>query len=653
MKFFLLLVLAGCPVALRAQNAPLTLYTDPQARYELSLPAGWQLRTNADEGQAIFAPDSTSSPVVVTLVAQPLPESRKKLKLTIHGWQDSLWRRIRRLPNAQVRYLSQQDYGTYDELRYDYSYTSAPNAGRTHLVGRKVWRGGSEYRIEYRAPTAQDGRYLSQGRLVVESFAFAGMAPADGRPSAEQCDNKMYGIAAYRFADGQWQDDCRTIHEFSLADPTARPRAHRRVLPFQSYALAKGFDNCLYAVPSAPTDTPVYVYRYNPATRRGGYTTWQLPAQGPETGWISASTDEAGNLYFLTGDANRLVRVSPGTGSVKLLWKADPTQQAPYYPAISFPHAGTHGNFCLDDAHTLYMVYSTDGALLRVDMSTRRAHPDLLPLDGLPQRGGYSDVLLQNDRQGRRRIYLAGPKAIYQLDPNQPKARILRRGTYTDLAGCNLFRREPNVVPTPLPPTTASWRGRVLDAATSLPLPQAQLRVGPAGSEQAVPLTSQAAFAYPAQPGQAYAYHAQLTGYLATDSTWMAAPGPLVRDILLQPLTVGTTLPLTNVQFEQGRAVLLPGSTTALDRLVRLMTDNPQLTIELRGHTDNVGPPEKNVLLSEQRVGAVKAYLVGHGIAEGRITGLGLGGTQPIASNEQEATRKLNRRVEFQVTGVR
>ena len=125
-----------------------------------------------------------------------------------------------------------------------------------------------------------------------------------------------------------------------------------------------------------------------------------------------------------------------------------------------------------------------------------------------------------------------------------------------------------------------------------------------------------------------------------------------MRDVLLRPLAVGETLPLAQVQFEQSKAVLLPTSYPALGRLVRLLVDNPGLHIELRGHTDNVGPAEKNVILSDQRVSAVMAYLVGHGVEAPRITGLGLGGAEPIASNEQEATRRLNRRVEFRITGL-
>jgi len=660
MIVILLLALLLCPVALHAQEAPTRTFADDQARYELRYPATWQLRS--DDPETLFLPPG--SDVAVSLIESAAPTNSEGCRLS-PSKQDTLWRRrIRRLPEARVQAFERLSRGSYDELRYDYQYGAAA-VGRTHVLGRQLRRGSRVFRIEYRGPSRDDGRFLAAGQQVVESFRFAqppppaaksGTAPTVPTPAPAAggatagCDDKLYGIAAYRFYDGQWQDDCRTIHEFSLSDITARPKVHLRALPFQSYALAKGFDNCLYSVPSAPTDRPEYVYRYDPATRKGAYTTWRLPAQGFETGWISASTDIKGNLYFLTGDANRLAVVNPGTGSVKLIWASDPTQQAPYFPAIGFVGAGTHGNFCVDETGTVYMVYSTDGALLRVSLKTGRAAPDLLPIDKLPRRGGYSDVLIQNDAEGRRSIYLAGPKALYKVDPVRRQARLLRRGTYTDLAGCNLFR------PSSTPPGVAAvstWQGRVLDATTRQALPQAQLRVGPVGAQQPMPLSAQAGFAYSVSPGGKQALHAQLTGYLATDTAWIAAPGRTERDVLLRPLTVGATLPLKNVQFEQGEAVLLRSSYPALDRLLALLSENPTMTIELRGHTDNVGPPEKNVQLSQQRVRAVKAYLVRRGIAGSRITGIGLGGTQPMASNEQEDTRRLNRRVEFKVTGLK
>ncbi len=656
MKVFLTLVLAMYAAVLRAQQAPLSaVYTDAHAHYQLTYPRTWQLRKSVAGAEAAFYAPATGRPVpaVATLAVTTLPDAKKDLRLTTNGGLDSVWHRVQRLRNAQVLRIDQRDYGDYDEVRYDYTYAaSAAGPGRTHVLGRQVWRGGYEFRTEYRAETSQDGAFLFDGQRLVDSFAFTANALPSRRYADQQCDDKLYGIAATRRVDDQLLDDCRTIHEFSTNDLTARPVVHRRALPFQSYALAKGFDNCLYSVTKAPTDTPEFVYRYNPATRQGRYTTWQLPAQGPENSWISAATDDQGYLYFLTSDADQLVKVSPYDGTVTVLWATDPLRKAPFYPAIGFPGAGTHGNFCLDDAHVLYSVYSTDGALLKIDLNTQRPYPDLMPLDGLPRRGGYSDLLMQNDEAGRRRLYLAGPTAVYKVDLARHRASLVRRGTYTDLAGCNLFRIVPHPAPAPPPPTTTQWRGRVLNAATLQPLPQARLRLGPAGAEKVARLTPQGTFSYSGTAGRAYACHVQLAGYLATDSLWTAAPGPYVRDILLRPLAVGTTLRLDNVQFEQGAAVLLAPSFPALDQLVTLLTANPRMTIELRGHTDNVGPPEKNVVLSEQRVAAVKAYLVGHGVAETRISGTGFGGTQPLASNEQEVTRKLNRRVEFRVTGL-
>lgn len=120
----------------------------------------------------------------------------------------------------------------------------------------------------------------------------------------------------------------------------------------------------------------------------------------------------------------------------------------------------------------------------------------------------------------------------------------------------------------------------------------------------------------------------------------------------LQPIELGTTVNLRNVLFEQGKTMLLPQSYTELDVVVSFLKANPSVKIELAGHTDNRGIPAQNVKLSQARVDKVKAYLVEKGIDKKRITGKGYGGTKPIASNESEETRQLNRRVEFVVKKV-
>lgn len=153
--------------------------------------------------------------------------------------------------------------------------------------------------------------------------------------------------------------------------------------------------------------------------------------------------------------------------------------------------------------------------------------------------------------------------------------------------------------------------------------------------------------------GTAFTYETKLAGYVPANGTLTLPAAGLKQDILLEPLKVGATVKLDNINFVKGLFDLLPASFAALDKLVQLMQQYPAMTIGLRGHTDNTGDaqnPRPNQVLSEQRVAEVKKYLASHGIAERRIGGKGFGGSQPIASNNQEFTRKLNRRVEFKIT---
>ncbi len=118
----------------------------------------------------------------------------------------------------------------------------------------------------------------------------------------------------------------------------------------------------------------------------------------------------------------------------------------------------------------------------------------------------------------------------------------------------------------------------------------------------------------------------------------------------LQPAEVGVTVNLKNVLFQQSTANLLPESFPELDVVYDMMKANPNMQIFLGGHTDNRGQHYLNVRLSQSRVEAVKDYLVKKGIQPERITGQGFGGIRPIADNDAEDTRKLNRRVEFTIT---
>lgn len=151
--------------------------------------------------------------------------------------------------------------------------------------------------------------------------------------------------------------------------------------------------------------------------------------------------------------------------------------------------------------------------------------------------------------------------------------------------------------------------------------------------------------------GQQYLFSATAKGFMGyTDVLDLSlADGsiPIVRDIELSRIEVGKTVTLNKIIFKQGTPEMMPTSYDELDKLVIMMKENARMEIELSGHTDNQGNALMNVQLSEERVKAVKDYLIAKGIDKKRIGGKGYGGSKPIASNVTETSRKLNRRVEF------
>ena len=115
--------------------------------------------------------------------------------------------------------------------------------------------------------------------------------------------------------------------------------------------------------------------------------------------------------------------------------------------------------------------------------------------------------------------------------------------------------------------------------------------------------------------------------------------------VSIQPSS--TPVILKNVFFESGKSVLLDISHNEIEYLKKLLIDHPDITIEITGHTDNVGNDKDNLELSQARANAVKNALVQKDIASSRIIAKGVGEAFPIASNEDEEGRATNRRTEF------
>lgn len=112
----------------------------------------------------------------------------------------------------------------------------------------------------------------------------------------------------------------------------------------------------------------------------------------------------------------------------------------------------------------------------------------------------------------------------------------------------------------------------------------------------------------------------------------------------------GLVINLRNVLFDFGKVTIKPGAEENLAKLSRFLIEYPERKIMIEGFTDNVGPEDANLKLSEQRAKAVKEALVARGVEPDRILTRGYGEADAIADNSTEAGRQQNRRVEIVIS---
>lgn len=124
---------------------------------------------------------------------------------------------------------------------------------------------------------------------------------------------------------------------------------------------------------------------------------------------------------------------------------------------------------------------------------------------------------------------------------------------------------------------------------------------------------------------------------------------PVSLNVLLDPVETGASVILNNLFFDFNKFELQDKSITELDKVVRFLNENPKISIEISGHTDNVGTPSANLTLSLKRAQSVASYLVSHGVTSGRLVQKGYGADKPIRQNDTEENRQINRRIEFRI----
>jgi outer membrane protein OmpA-like peptidoglycan-associated protein len=225
----------------------------------------------------------------------------------------------------------------------------------------------------------------------------------------------------------------------------------------------------------------------------------------------------------------------------------------------------------------------------------------------------------------------------------------------------DIFRVGLPIIKSPEPWVTVT--GKLLDSKTEEPLAAKiiyeRLPDGKdLGISQSEPKTGEYEILLPG--GHLYGVRAEAKDYLSetqtldlrdiTSDTKITNKNFTLKPIQVVPIEQDAVMRLNTIFFDFGKAVLKPEAFPELERVVQVMSERPDMHIEIAGHTDNVGSEQMNQKLSERRALAVKKFMLSKGIDVSRITAVGYGEKLPIVSNDDEKDgREINRRVEIKI----
>lgn len=308
-------------------------------------------------------------------------------------------------------------------------------------------------------------------------------------------------------------------------------------------------------------------------------------------------------------------------------------------------------------------------------------HPDGQTLyfhsNGLPGMGGFDLYFskLQPDgswsepinlgypintkaNEGALIVSLDGTTAFFATDKKLTSNELEAGTPLSGDADIYQFDLYPEVRPQPV----TYVKGTVFDAITKTPL-QAIAEIATLDEEDEIlkiRTNKDGSFLLCLTAGKDYSFNVNKKSYLFYSEHFALRESnnindAYILDIPLIPIPTKEALAevdlqpviLKNVFFETGSAELLPQSRTELNKLKTLLDQNQQMSVQINGHTDNIGSEGDNLTLSEHRAKAVHDYLIAAGIAAERLSYKGFGEERPIATNDTEAGRQQNRRTEF------
>ena len=289
------------------------------------------------------------------------------------------------------------------------------------------------------------------------------------------------------------------------------------------------------------------------------------------------------------------------------------------------------------DNQTLYFTSDGHPGYGGDDLFVSRKGPD--GKWGKPENLGYPINTIENE--GSLVIAADGKTAYYASD------RADSHG------GLDLYTFE---LRSDIRPARTLWvKGKVFDQKTNKGLPSSVelIDLSSQNTISKVQTDETGNYLVTLPVGKDYAFNVNRRGYLFFSENFplgqKEADSTYHIDIPLQPLATNAAVILKNIFFDLNRYDLKPTSEAELEKLVQLMKENPTLVIQIDGHTDDIGKPADNLVLSENRAKAVVNFLIAKGIVSKRLSYKGFGSNQPVADNNTEAGRAKNRRTEVKV----
>lgn len=200
-------------------------------------------------------------------------------------------------------------------------------------------------------------------------------------------------------------------------------------------------------------------------------------------------------------------------------------------------------------------------------------------------------------------------------------------------------------------------RGRIIDEITAEPL-EASITLVDNETRKILskissdPLTGSFELIIP--HGGNYGVASERAGYLFNSMNFnlpkFAKYQEVDTHIIMTPAKVGSKVILKNIFFEVGESELKIESIAEVDKIIEMLTLNPNFIVQINGHTDNTGNVSSNKVLSLKRATAIVEYLIRNGISISRVSAKGYGSERPIVSNDDEkGGREINRRTEIEI----